>query len=103
MHDPMYMLVNLAVGGIAGTPPDGLATPAEMQIDYIRAYSGCDDINGVTLEMVFNAGPVASRLLAKRLGLHRCRHRHAEAGEDRRRQLQLVEQRVASGPLPLPK
>jgi beta-glucanase (GH16 family) len=38
MHDPMYMLVNLAVGGAAGTPSDGLATPAEMQIDYIRAY-----------------------------------------------------------------
>ncbi|UVK37514.1 family 16 glycosylhydrolase [Mesorhizobium sp. AR10] len=39
MHDPMYMLVNLAVGGIAGTPADGLATPAEMQIDYIHAYA----------------------------------------------------------------
>ncbi len=38
MHDPMYMLTNLAVGGTAGTPKDGLATPAEMQIDYIRAY-----------------------------------------------------------------
>lgn len=38
MHDPMYMLVNLAVGGMAGTPNDGLATPAEMRIDYIRAY-----------------------------------------------------------------
>lgn len=39
MHDPMYMLVNLAVGGTAGTPSDGLATPAEMQIDYIHAYT----------------------------------------------------------------
>lgn len=38
MHKPMYMLVNLAVGGAAGIPADGLATPAEMQIDYIRAY-----------------------------------------------------------------
>ena len=38
MHKPMYMLVNLAVGGAAGTPADGLATPAEMQVDYIRAY-----------------------------------------------------------------
>jgi beta-glucanase (GH16 family) len=33
MHKPMYMLVDLAVGGIAGTPSDGLVTPAEMQID----------------------------------------------------------------------
>ena len=39
MHKPMYMLVNLAVGGMAGTPADRLATPAEMQIDYIRAYA----------------------------------------------------------------
>jgi beta-glucanase (GH16 family) len=38
MHEPMYMLANLAVGGVAGEPVDGLATPAEMQIDYIRAY-----------------------------------------------------------------
>lgn len=39
MHDPMYMLVNLAVGGIAGTPTDGLPNGAEMKIDYIKAYS----------------------------------------------------------------
>lgn len=39
MHDPMYMLVNLAVGGIAGTPTDGLGDGSEMKIDYIRAYS----------------------------------------------------------------
>jgi beta-glucanase (GH16 family) len=38
MHQPMYMLANLAVGGVAGEPADGMATPAEMQIDYIRAY-----------------------------------------------------------------
>ncbi|MBP1884608.1 family 16 glycosylhydrolase [Sinorhizobium mexicanum] len=39
MHEPMYMLVNLAVGGIAGTPADGLVDGAEMKIDYIKAYS----------------------------------------------------------------
>jgi beta-glucanase (GH16 family) len=39
MHEPMYMLANLAVGGMAGTPDDGLATPAELKIDYIHAYS----------------------------------------------------------------
>jgi beta-glucanase (GH16 family) len=44
MHKPMYMLVNLAVGGMAGTPADGLSTPAEMQIDYVRAYA-LDDIS----------------------------------------------------------
>lgn len=43
MHDPMYMLVNLAVGGIAGTPTDGLGDGSEMKIDYIRAYS-LDDL-----------------------------------------------------------
>ena len=43
MHEPMYMIVNLAVGGLAGTPSDGLADGAEMNIDYIRAYS-LDDL-----------------------------------------------------------
>jgi beta-glucanase (GH16 family) len=39
MHDPMYMLVNLAVGGPAGTPTDGLPHGSDMKIDYIKAYS----------------------------------------------------------------
>jgi beta-glucanase (GH16 family) len=39
MNKPMYMLVDLAVGGQAGAPPDHLATPAEMKIDYVRAYT----------------------------------------------------------------
>jgi beta-glucanase (GH16 family) len=39
MHDPMYLLVNLAVGGVAGTPADGLPNGSEMKIDYIHAYS----------------------------------------------------------------
>jgi beta-glucanase (GH16 family) len=39
MHEPMYMLVDLAVGGMAGTPADDLATPAQMHIDYVHAYA----------------------------------------------------------------
>lgn len=39
MHDPMYMLVNLAVGGIAGTPDASQDTLGEIQIDYIHAYA----------------------------------------------------------------
>jgi beta-glucanase (GH16 family) len=39
MHDPMYMLVNLAVGGTAGTPGAALQDGAELKVDYIRAYS----------------------------------------------------------------
>ncbi len=42
MHDPMYMLVNLAVGGTAGTPTNGLSSGSEMHIDYIRAYALAD-------------------------------------------------------------
>lgn len=38
MHGPMYMLVNLAVGGISGTPA-GFEDGAQMQVDYIHAYS----------------------------------------------------------------
>ncbi|MDB5622126.1 MAG: hypothetical protein JWR39_689, partial [Devosia sp.] len=41
MHKPMYMIANLAVGGWAGTPA-AAAFPAEMQIDYIRAYAHLD-------------------------------------------------------------
>lgn len=43
MHDPMYMIVNLAIGGMAGSPSDGLPDGSEMNIDYIRAYS-LDDL-----------------------------------------------------------
>lgn len=39
MNKPMYMLVDLAVGGQAGAPPDHLATPAQMKIDYIHSYT----------------------------------------------------------------
>lgn len=39
MHVPMYMVVNLGLGGIAGTPGAAVAAGAEMKVDYIRAYS----------------------------------------------------------------
>ncbi len=40
MHQPMYIIVNDAVGGHWPGPPDGSTQfPASMQIDYIRAYS----------------------------------------------------------------
>jgi VCBS repeat-containing protein len=38
MHQPMYMIANLAVGGWAGSPGESTIFPAEMKIDYIRAY-----------------------------------------------------------------
>ena len=43
MHKPMYMIVNLAVGGMAGAPSDGLPNGSDMKIDYIRAYT-LDDL-----------------------------------------------------------
>jgi beta-glucanase (GH16 family) len=40
MHKPMYLLANLAVGGKwPGDPDPSTRFPAEMQIDYIRAYA----------------------------------------------------------------
>jgi len=40
MHDPMYMLANLAIGGDWPGSPDGSTEfPSTMSIDYIRAYS----------------------------------------------------------------
>ena len=35
---PMYVIVNLAVGGSAGVPPASTRFPAEMLIDYVRAW-----------------------------------------------------------------
>jgi beta-glucanase (GH16 family) len=32
---PMYLVMNLATGGVAGTPPSG-STPAALLIDYVR-------------------------------------------------------------------
>lgn len=40
MHQPMYMIANLAVGGSwPGNPDAATRFPATMQIDYIRAWS----------------------------------------------------------------
>jgi beta-glucanase (GH16 family) len=39
MHKPMYMLVDLAVGGVAGTPANGLDHGSDLKIDYIHAYT----------------------------------------------------------------
>jgi beta-glucanase (GH16 family) len=48
----MFMLVNLAVGGIAGTPGDTLKNEgSEMKIDYIKAYS-LDDHTAQTASAV---------------------------------------------------
>jgi len=44
LHDPMYMIANITVGGNwPGMPDRTTPWPAEMHIDYIRAYSGLRD------------------------------------------------------------
>jgi beta-glucanase (GH16 family) len=40
LHEPMYMIVNLAVGGSwPGAPNASTVFPATLQVDYIRVYS----------------------------------------------------------------
>ena len=40
MHQPMYMIANLAVGGTwPGNPDSSTTFPAQMKIDYVRAYA----------------------------------------------------------------
>jgi beta-glucanase (GH16 family) len=39
MNKPMYMLVDLAVGGVAGAPGDSLKDGAQLKVDYVKAYS----------------------------------------------------------------
>jgi beta-glucanase (GH16 family) len=35
---PMFMLLNLAVGGTAGTPPEWVRFPVDMLVDYVRVW-----------------------------------------------------------------
>jgi hypothetical protein len=35
---PMYLIVNLAIGGAAGVPPESTTFPAEMLVDYVRVW-----------------------------------------------------------------
>ncbi|MES1156677.1 MAG: glycoside hydrolase family 16 protein [Alphaproteobacteria bacterium] len=39
MHKPMYMLVNLAIGGWGGVPDPSTPFPTHMSVDYVRAYA----------------------------------------------------------------
>jgi hypothetical protein len=40
MHSPMYMIVNLAVGGLWPRSPDATTRfPASFKVDYVRAYT----------------------------------------------------------------
>ena len=48
MHSPMFLLANLAVGGTwPGSPDATTGFPANMQIDYIRAYTSGPGQSGV--------------------------------------------------------
>ena len=47
MNSPMYLLLNLAVGGTGSWPGPALSTltSAQYQIDYVRAYATANTIN----------------------------------------------------------
>ena len=39
MTQPMYMIVNMAVGGYwPGSPDSSVKFPAQMQVSYVRAW-----------------------------------------------------------------
>ena len=39
LNDPMYLLINLAVGGEwPGDPDESTPFPATLMVDYVRAY-----------------------------------------------------------------
>lgn len=37
--DPMFMVLNLAVGGAAGTPPETVQFPVDLLVDYVRVWT----------------------------------------------------------------
>jgi beta-glucanase (GH16 family) len=37
---PMFLIMNLAVGGAAGTPPPSVRFPVDMLVDYVRVWDG---------------------------------------------------------------
>ena len=39
MHQPMYMLIDLEVGGPYGNPNSSTQFPANLQVNYVRAYA----------------------------------------------------------------
>ena len=48
MHKPMYLLINLAVGGKWAGEPDGTTEfPAEFKIAYVRAYATAETIPAI--------------------------------------------------------
>jgi len=48
-NTPMYLLINLAVGGTWPGSPDGATSfPADFKIDYVRGYSDDPDVSAVT-------------------------------------------------------
>ncbi len=65
MHQPMYMIMNLAVGGTGswpGAPNSSTVFPAQMQISNVQVYSSANtiaDINKVGVQTTTNTPPVA--------------------------------------------
>jgi len=76
MDTPMYMLLNLGVGGIAGT-----ASGSEsMEIDYVRAYASDASLANVSVAQfvsesnLLNGTPATgAKVLAIRVALGRVR------------------------------
>ncbi len=49
LNQPMYLLVNLGVGGAWAGAPDANMAPQTMKVDYIRAYSVDPDATAATI------------------------------------------------------
>ena len=85
---PMYVILNLAIGGNWPGPPDTTtAFPALYQIDYIRAYSPLPESKGVSDRAAI---PGAATERGRRHGRQRRQRRDARlAGRERRWWLRL--------------
>jgi beta-glucanase (GH16 family) len=66
MNAPMYMLLNLAVGGTGswpGTPNSSTQFPATMQIDYVHAYATANTVLVSGTQAILSSGVSGQVLL----------------------------------------
>merc|ERR1711879_763438 len=51
-RNPMYMIINLAIGGQNGGDPSGTEFPLKLEVDYVRVYKDASSTFGAAQAIV---------------------------------------------------